>query len=99
VRFRVNYEELIKNRYPGGAYDARGPPMEVKRRSKVIEDLVDYQRFRDDKCRNERERTFLQDKITGEFMWREPDWAEVGWGWGRGGGGRREQGLRMLPTA
>jgi hypothetical protein len=51
--------------------------MEVKRRAVVIEDLVDFQRFRDDKCRSERERTFLQNKITGEFMWRDPDWELV----------------------
>ena len=52
--------------------------MEVKRRSTVIEDMVDFERFRDDRCRNDKERTFLRNKITNEFMWREPDW-EVVW--------------------
>ncbi len=77
ARIRVNYEDFVKNRYPGGQYDNKGPPVEVKRRSIIIEDLVDFQRYRDDRSRNDKERTFLQNKITQEFMWREPDWDDV----------------------
>lgn len=34
---RLNFEDLVKARYPGGVYDDGGPPMEVKRRAKCIE--------------------------------------------------------------
>ncbi len=67
----------MRARYPGGAYDDRGPPVEVKRRSKVIEDMVDFERLRDDMCRRDSERLFLRNKLTGECFWRDPDWETV----------------------
>lgn len=64
-------------RYPGGAYDNKGPPLEVVRRAVVMQDLVDFEKLRDDACRKDSERTFLRNKFTGECTWFEPDWETV----------------------
>lgn len=73
----TNFENFVTGRYPGGAYDNKGPPLEVKRRSKVVQDLVDFERLRDDACRKESEKLFLRNKLTGECTWYDPDWEEV----------------------
>lgn len=77
VRIKTNFEEFVAGRMPGGAYDNKGPPMEVKRRAVVIQDLVDFERLRDDWARKEAERTFLRNKLTQECVWYDPDWEAV----------------------
>ena len=77
ARISTNYEDFVQGRYPGGAYDNHGPPIEVKRRSKLVQDLVDFERYRDDACRKETEKTYLRNKFTEECTWFEPDWEDV----------------------
>ena len=78
-RIQVNFEAFVSARMPGGLYDHGGPPVEVKRRSKVIENVdPEYEKLRDDMARKDGERVFYRDKFTGQCLWREPDW-EVKW--------------------
>ena len=73
-----NYRLFNDERYPGGAYQGHGPPFSVVRRSKVIEERLDWAEWRkmvDPLCPRKGFEVFWFNRFTKMTRFEEPNWS------------------------
>lgn len=76
-----NYSLFLQERYPGGVYESSGPPYSVVRRSKVVDERLEWaewSKLMDPMCpRSNGFEIYWYNKFTKVVQFREPDWNAV----------------------
>jgi tetratricopeptide (TPR) repeat protein len=92
-RVATNFEEFVKQRYPGGVYDRGGPPVAVKLRGRVRDQPdKEWARWEDPDALKEAYTVYWVNNNSHECRWAEPDWEDV---WAT----RRQRGKRLRRLA